>query len=111
MSAAGSDRSRLPNKLLRCHIAGSPHRSVAHGQGRPSVEGKPRQSEIGDLGRAVGGEQDVGLARIAVHDPALESATRTASASVAKVAAARRAGCGAARQGLGQAALEQSSLM
>ena len=35
-----------------------------------SLEG-PRQPEIGDLGRALGREQDVGRLQVAVHDPGL----------------------------------------
>ena len=31
----------------------------------------PRQPEIGNLGRALGGEQDVARLQVAVHDPGL----------------------------------------
>ena len=64
------DRARLPDHLLGGHVAGRPDPSAAQGQRRLVVK-VPRQPEIGDLGRAVGGEQDVGRLQVAVHDPGL----------------------------------------
>ncbi len=63
------DRSCLSDHLLRGHVARSPEPRTAQRQGLPFVE-VPRQPEIGDLGRAIGREQDVGRLQVAVHDPA-----------------------------------------
>ena len=98
----GPDRSRLADHLLGGHVAGRAHPSTAQGQGRLSVE-VPRQPEIGDLGRAVGGEQDVGRLQIAVHDPALVG--RLHGLGQRGQQRGRLAGrLRRARQGLGQAA-------
>ena len=98
----GPDRSRLPDHLLGGHVARSPDPGTAQGQGRLSVE-VPRQPEIGDLGRAVGGEQDVGRLQIAVHDPApvrhLHGLGQRGQQRGRLAGRLRRA-----RQGLGQAA-------
>ena len=64
------DRPRLPDHLLGGHVAGSPDPGAAQCQRRLSFE-VPRQPEIGDLGRALGREQDVGRLQVAVHDPGL----------------------------------------
>ncbi len=66
------DRVLLAPGLLRRHVARRAHGHAAYGQ--PAVALQPSgQAEIGDLGRAVGGEQDVGRLEVAVDDPALVS--------------------------------------
>ena len=70
MSAAGPIVPAFPIDLLGGHVARSPHPSTAQCQSRLSLK-VPGQPEIGDLGRAVGREQDVGRLQVAVHDPGL----------------------------------------
>ena len=64
-------RARLPGLtagLLGGHVAGRAHDQVGPRQGRLAVQ-HLGQAEVGDLGRAVGRQQDVGRLQVAVHDP------------------------------------------
>ncbi len=64
------DRVHLAPGLLGGHVAGRPQRYPADSQSRPALP-HPRQAEVGDLGRAVGGQEDVGWLEVAVDDPGL----------------------------------------
>ncbi len=64
------DRVPLALGLLGSHVARRADGDAAERQ--PAAGFQPsRQAEIRDLGRAVGGEQDVGRLEVAVDDPAL----------------------------------------
>ena len=64
------DRPRLPDDLLGSHVARSPHPSAAQSQCCLFFE-LPGQTEISDLGRTLGREQDVARLQVAVHDSSL----------------------------------------
>jgi hypothetical protein len=59
----------LAPRLLGGHVAGRPQKDVALGQARAAFQA-PGQPEVADLGRAVGGQQDVARLQIPVDDPA-----------------------------------------
>ncbi len=56
--------------LLRGHVAGCAHPRAALRQ-RGTALRAPREAEVTDLGRAVGGQQHVGRLEITVNDPSL----------------------------------------
>ena len=64
------DVLRLPARLLGGHVAGRAHDLT--GRGLLAVRFQPfGQTEVGDLGHAVGGEEDVAWLEIAMDDPGL----------------------------------------
>ena len=65
-----TDVPALPARLLGGHVAGRAHDLA--GLGVAVVRVDPLgQAEVGDLGRAVRGEQDVGRLQVAVDDAGL----------------------------------------
>ncbi len=69
----GPDLPGAAAGLLRCHVAGRADQ-VARLRPAGRVVQVLGQAEVGDLGRAVGGEQDVGRLQIPVDDTALVGA-------------------------------------
>ena len=67
---AGPTERSLALGLLGGHVAWRTDRRAAQGELRSTFQ-TPGQAKVGDLRRAVGGEQDVGRLQIAVNDPAL----------------------------------------
>ena len=67
MSASGPTSFVLPSGLLGGHVAGRAHDRV--GPRQAAVRGQRLgQAEVGDLGRAVGRQQDVARLQVAVDD-------------------------------------------
>lgn len=65
----GTQRLRPGLGLLGGHVAGRPDRGAGPGEVGLAIQ-PPGQPEIADLGRAVGGEEDIGRFQVAMHDPA-----------------------------------------
>ena len=65
----GSQRLRPGLGLLGGHVARRPDRGAGPGEAGLAIQ-PPGQPEVADLGRAVGGEEDVGRLQVAMHDPA-----------------------------------------
>ena len=65
-----SDRVRQAQGLLGGHVVRRAQRDAASGQPRPIVQ-PPGQPEVGDLGGAVGGQEDVARLQVAVNDTAV----------------------------------------
>ncbi len=63
-----TDLSRPPFGLLRRHVGGRAQDQIAPGQPRLAVE-HLGQAEVGDPGRVVAGQKDVGRFQVAMHDP------------------------------------------
>ena len=92
MSAAGADLLRPAPGLLGGHVAGRAEDRLGPRQAAVAVQALG-QAEVGELGRLVGGQQDVGRLEVAVDD-AQPCASCTARAIVSISRAARSGGQG-----------------